>query len=650
MPKPTPPKASKPAKAEKAAKGSPAAKAVKTTPPTKAATPTKAAAVPTRAAAKEFKHPLLDEARALAAKGSLLEAANTMESLAASLKGNERAQVLCYAALMLKALDNPRALAWAQQATQQAPQLTQTWMALAAVYDETRKRKETIDALQQALKTSATPHQCVDAGRMLVRLGEQALGLEAVRKGYDASNGQLGLASYSLRVALQCADWALAGRITRQLRQAHDEGRTVEAAETPRTHVLWCADEATNMKVIQAFAKRAYPERERLVTQAWPDDGKRKLRIAYLSSDYRDHATSLLALGLMRHHDRSQFELVAYCTSYDDGSALRREMLNRFDRARTISKMTDRQAADLIVKDKIDVLIDLNGLTEGTRHGVLAWHPAPVQISYLGYPGTVGGRFVEYIIGDDYTVPQGAEQLYPEKVIRIPPTYQINDYVARYLPPAPTRQQLGLPADRPIVGMFNNVNKVHPEVWQTWMKILKLVPNAVLWMLDPGAVAAGHLREQAQLAGVEPGQLVFAPKLKQDAHLARLRQCDIVLDPWPYGGHTTTGDALFAGVAVVALEGTNFASRVSGGLLKGAGLGNLVMPNIDSYVNKAVELINKPAELQKIKQFLRKNRDTLPVFDALTRTRQLEAGYRAAHQRALRGLAPDHLLVNVKRG
>lgn len=635
MPKPPTPKATKPQKPNAAAKGA-KAKPI----------PKVASAAP---APKEFKHPLLDEARALAARGALPEAANTMEKLASSLKGNERSQVLCYAALMTKALDNPRALAWAKQATEDSPALTQAWMALASVFDETRKRKETIGALQEALKTAATPHQCVDAGRMLARLGEQALALQAVRKGYDASGGHLSLASYSLRVALQCADWALSGRIIQQLRQAHDSGRTAEAAETPRTHVLWCADDAINIKVIKAFATKAYPERERLVTKAWQDDGKRKLRIAYMSSDYRDHATSLLALGLMRHHDRSQFELVAYCTSYDDGSALRREMLNRCDKARSIAKMTDRQAADLIVKDKIDVLIDLNGLTEGTRHGVLAWHPAPVQISYLGYPGTVGGRFVEYIIGDEHTVPKGAELLYPEKIIRIPPTYQINDYVARYLPPAPTRQQLGLPADRPVVGMFNNVNKVHPEVWQTWMKILKQVPRAVFWMLEPGAVAAQHLREQAKLAGITAEQLVFAPKLKQEAHLARLRQCDIVLDPWPYGGHTTTGDALFAGVAVVALQGSNFASRVSGGLLKAAGLSSLVMPDVDSYVSKAVLLINQPAELQKIKQHLRKNRDTLPVFDALTRTRQLEAGYRAAHQRAMRGLAPDHLLVKVAK-
>lgn len=642
MPKTTDTKATRKTSASKSPKGTVSAPVVRQSTNTSTTVKTP----PT----KEFKHPLLDEARALAAKGAFPEAAKALETLASSLKGSERGQLLSYAATMLKAVDNPKALSFAQQATEAAPQLTQAWLALGGVHDEAKNRKkDTIAALLKALTTPAKPHQKVDIGRMLARLGEQEKGLNAVRQGYDESGAHLSVASYSLRVALQCADWELSERVIAQLRKAHAEGRTAEAGETPRTHVLWCADEATNMAVIAAFARKVYPERERLVTQAWPYDGKRRLRIAYLSSDYRDHATSLLALGLMRNHDKSQFEVYAYCTSYDDGSALRRDMLNRCDKARSVSKLTDRQAADLIVKDKIDVLIDLNGLTEGTRHGVMAYHPAPVQIAYLGYPGTVGGRFVEYVIGDDYTVPEGAEALFPEKIIRIPPTYQINDYRARYLPPAPSRQSLGLPAGRPVVGMFNNVNKVNPEVWKTWMNILKQVPHALFWMLDPGAVAAKNLRDQAKILGIEQEQIVFAPKLKQEAHLARLRQCDIVLDPWPYGGHTTTGDALFAGVAVVALQGTNFASRVSGGLLKAAGLSSLVMPDLESYARKAVELINSPADLQKIKRYLRKNKETLPVFDAVTRTRQLEASYKAAHDRVMRGLAPSHLMVNVTK-
>lgn len=595
----------------------------------------------------EFKHPLLDETRALIAKGAHKEAAESLERLSASIKPSERAQVLAHAAQLLRALDNPRALSLATQATESKPDSAQAWMALAGVHDEARRRKDTVAALKQVLQCKAKPHERVDAGRMLARLGEPALALQAVREGYAESGSSIRLASYSLRVALQCADWDLSERILDQLRQAHAEGRTAEAAETPRTHVLWCDDEATNMAVIAAFARRAYPERERLVTQPWPHDGKRKLRVGYLSSDFREHATSLLALGMMRHHDRRRFEWFAYCTSYDDGSALRRDMLNRFDKARTLSKLTDRQAAEIIIKDKIDVLVDLNGLTEGTRHGVLAWHPAPVQIAYLGYPGTVGGRFVEYVIGDDYTVPDGAEKLFPEKIIRIPPTYQINDYLARYLPPAPSRQELGLPTDRPVIGMFNNVNKVGPAVWQTWMRVLQQMPQAVFWMLDPGPVAAKHLKARALAMGVEAERIVFAPKLKQERHLARLRQCDLVLDPWPYGGHTTTSDALFAGVAVVALQGRNFASRVSGGLLRAAGLGHLVMPDVDSYVAQAVALLNQPQELQRIKTYLKQKRDKLPVFDAPTRTRQLEAAYVAAYQRLVKGLPTDHLMVKA---
>lgn len=600
-----------------------------------------------RGASAEFRHPLLDQARAQVAQGATREAGDTLVALAGQVGPHEKVQVLALAAQFLKAVDNPRAVTLATQAAELGPDSAQAWMALAAAHDEARRRKETVAAARRAVQAKASPRELVDAGRLLSRLGEDALALEAVRKGYDGSGGDIRLASYTLRVALQCADWELSERITAQLQQAHDQGRTEEAGETPRTHVLWCADEVTNIKVISNFAAKAYPAREPLVKAPWPHDGKRKLRVGYLSSDYRDHATSLLALGMMRHHDRSRFELYAYCTSYDDGSALRRDMLNRCDKARTIAKLTDRQAAELIMRDRIDVLVDLNGLTEGTRHGVMAWHPAPVQMAYLGYPGTVGGRFVEYVIGDDYTVPAGAEQLYPEKIIRIPPTYQINDYLARYLPPAPGRAALGLPVDRPVIGMFNNVNKVSREVWQTWMRVLQQVPQAVLWMLDPGVEAAGHLRTAAQAAGVDTERLIFAPKMRQEQHIARLRQCDLVLDPWPYGGHTTTGDALFAGAPVVALEGSNFASRVSGGLLRAAGLPQLVRPDVDAYVATAVQLLQRPQELLQLKRYLLQSRARLPVFDAPGRTRQLEAGYAAAYQRALKGQAPDHLTVRV---
>ncbi len=597
----------------------------------------------------DFQHPLLEKARQLAREGKQKEAADVMEELAAQVPPFEQAQLLAHASTFARGSDRKRAVDLAQQATQVRPDLSQTWMALALALDEKQDRKGSIAAALKLLETKATPAQLVEIARHLSRLGQDKPALEAAKRGFAASGEALELASFTLRVALQCADWELANRITARLRAEHAAGRTEAAAETPRTHLLWCADEATNIKVISAFAAKSFPAHAPMVTAAWPGGAKRKLRIGYLSSDYRDHATSLLALGMMRHHDRERFEFYAYCTSYDDNSALRREMLSRFDVARSFRNAGDKKAADQIVADKIDVLVDLNGLTEGTRHGILAWHPAPVQISWLGFPGTCGGRFVEYIIGDDYTVPEGAEALFPEKVIRIPPTYQINDYAARWLPPPPRRELQRLPEGVPVIGMFNNVNKVGSAVWQTWMMILKAAPRAVLWMLDPGEVARGFLLSAAKAAGVDTARIIFAPKVKQEAHMARLQHCDLMLDPWPYGGHTTTGDALFAGLPVVALQGSNFASRVSGGLLHAAGMAPLVRPDIASYVQAAVSLLNEPAELVKIKQVIRQRKARMPVFDAQMRTRQLEAAFLEVYKRSRHGVPPDHLMVRLKR-
>jgi len=627
----------------------------------KIATPKKAKAAPKAAspsaavpAGRRPPQPaLLEEARRLAAAGQPKEAADALEKLAATQPPAQRVQLLLNAAGFVRQVDRKRALALAEAATQAKPDHAKAWMLLSFVRDESRDRKGAVAAARQALTLKMTPREMVDMGRHLSRLGDDATALQAVRRGFQESKEALELASFTLRVAVQCADWELADRIMAQLRTEHEAGRTEQAAETPRTHLLWCADQATNVKVVSTFAKKLYAEQPPLVAEPWPDPAppagrpRRKLRIGYLSYDYRDHATALLVMGMMRHHDREQFDFFAYCTSWDDNSALRRDILSRFTAARTFSQASDRKAAEQIKADRIDILVDLGGLTEGTRNGILAWRPAPVQIAYLGYPGSSGGRYVDYIVADDYTLPVGQETLFPEKVIRIPPTYQINDYAARWLPPPPRRASLGLPAGVQVLGMFNNVNKVTSTVWAVWMKILKRAPKAVLWMLDPGEVARLNLTRAAEAAGVGTGRILFAPRARQEAHMARLQWCDLIVDPWPYGGHTTTGDALFAGVPVVALEGTNFASRVSGGLLVAAGLKDLVRPTVKAYIDTVISLLNQPDEIAKIRRHLLTRRMRLPVFDAATRTRQLEAAYRSVHERRLGKLPPQHLRVGV---
>jgi predicted O-linked N-acetylglucosamine transferase (SPINDLY family) len=320
-------------------------------------------------------------------------------------------------------------------------------------------------------------------------------------------------------------------------------------------------------------------------------------------------------------------------------------MSSRFDLFRSIKSLNDLDLAKLIMNDKVDVLIDLNGLTEGARHGALAYRPAHVQISYLGFPGTAGGRFFDYIVADPYTIPTGVESLYPEKIIRIAPTYQINDYYSRFLPPPLSRSSAKLPNDKFIFGMFNNINKVGPEVWNAWIKILLSVPKGILWLLDPGEPAKKRLIKYAADQGLSENQIIFAPKFKQEKHIARLQLADLILDPWPYNGHTTTGDALFAGVPVVSLEGKNFASRVSGGLLIGAGLSNFVKSNIQEYIKFSIACSKNPDQMNKIKNHLKKYRFNISSFDSISRTAQLEAAYIEAYKLKANGKETQHINV-----
>jgi len=376
----------------------------------------------------------------------------------------------------------------------------------------------------------------------------------------------------------------------------------------------------------------------------------RRLRLGYLSSDFREHPTARLVNGLLRHHDRSHFELFMYCSGWDDGSALRREVESHFDHIHSVAHLGDAEAARLIRSHRVDVLVELNGPTRAHRMGVLAFRPAPVQVDYLGWPGSVGGRAVDYVVGDAITVPPGAEEAYPERVIRLSRVYQVNDYAVRTLPPKPTRAEVGLPeGDYLVLGMFNAINKVHNEVWDVWMQILAAVPNALLWILDPGREARKLIARAALARGMPVKRILAAPRLAEEQHLARLQHCDLLLDPWPYGGHTSTSDALFAGVPVVALEGKNFAGRVSGALLRAAGMGALVRQSRESYAKLAVGLLRDPAELARVKAFVREQVPKSDVFDARGKARQLEAAYRAAVDRVVQGREPACMDMAAER-
>nr|MDH4393598.1 glycosyltransferase family 25 protein [Aquabacterium sp.] len=447
-----------------------------------------------------------------------------------------------------------------------------------------------------------------------------------------------------LYIAQRTASWDEVAQLTAQLRAAHAAGQTAEANESPRTHLNWCGDEAANMAVLQVWSRqlrgKATPPAAPLVA---PLAGRR-LRVGYLSSDFRDHPTSRLILGVLRHHDHSQLELHLYCSGWDDGSVLRKAVVACADQVHNVAKLSDSDAAALIRSHGIDVLVELNGPTRAHRLGILAQRPAPVQIGYLGWPGSYGGGLADYIVADEVVAPAEAGPLYPEQLIRLHKTYQANDHAREQPGERPTRQQCGLPAHGgPVLGVFNAINKIDSTVWLAWLQVLRAVPDAVLWLLDPGTAARQNIAAFTRAQGVDPRRVLVAPRLPQAAHLARMGWCDLMLDPWPYGGHTSTTDALLAGVPVLALAGTNFASRVSGGLLAAAGLGKFVQPDVDSYVRMAIHLLRTPATLQRAKAFIAERLMTSDLVDAQRRTRQLESAYQRAAARAAAGQPPVQL-------
>ncbi len=531
-----------------------------------------------------------------------------------------------------------------------APDDVAAWALAATLYHHRGNPEKMRRAATHVFEhPSATPEQRLHALGLLGQVSSvDASMLEAAKGFFDAAGRPLERVDALLGMALRAADWDLADALIAQLRRARALGEPQALRGSARTHLLWCDDEADNLAVVAHHTAQMAVQVAAQSPRPLPLAGRR-VRVGYLSSDFREHPTSRLLLGLLRHHDTRQFDVHLYCSGWDDGSALRKALVAGVEHFVPLQGLSDAQAAQRMRADGIDVLVELNGPTHGTRMGILAHRPAPVQIEYLGWPGSVGGGLADYVVADAYTVAPERGALYPEKLIRLHRVYQINDYAAASKPVPPSRVSFNLPEGQPVLGSFNQVNKLRNEVWQVWMEIMRAVPDAVLWMLDPGGVAQRHIRAAAGREGVAPERVIFARPCSQARHLARLQHCDLMLDPWPYGGHTSTSDALHAGVPVVALEGRNFAGRVSGALLRAAGLDALVQPDTRQYVDRAVQVLTDPGLRADLRQFLH---DVVPrsdVFNARDKTRQLEAAMRYALELVLAGEPPETIDIEPRQ-
>jgi predicted O-linked N-acetylglucosamine transferase (SPINDLY family) len=354
-----------------------------------------------------------------------------------------------------------------------------------------------------------------------------------------------------------------------------------------------------------------------------------RLRIGYLSSDFHAHATAFLAAGLFEQHDRDRFEVIGYSTGPDDRSAMRARLAHGFDRFVDAAGWAPLRLATSIRNDAIDILVDLKGHTENAMPSVLALRPAPIQVHYLGYPGTLGGNLADYLIGDPVVTPPEHAGDYAETLALLPHTYQVNDR-ERPIAPSPSRVDVGLPRSNAIVlCCFNAGYKFNPEVFDAWMQILAAVPEAVLWLLSrPGEERwTSNLRREMVRRGLDARRLVFTPARPNADYLALYRVADLFIDTWPYNAHTTASDALWAGCPLVTLRGETFASRVAASLLTAVGLPELICDDVKGYVAKIVALARDADARTRLRLHLAGPGRESPLFDTARTTRALEAAY-----------------------
>ena len=370
-----------------------------------------------------------------------------------------------------------------------------------------------------------------------------------------------------------------------------------------------------------------------------------RIRVAYLSGDFHQHPVSFLMAGMFECHDSSHFETIAISVGPDDNSQIRQRLQVSFEHFIDAEKNSDEKIGNLIKELEVDILVDLAGLTAGSRTSILARRSAPMQVSYLGYLGTMGAEYMDYIIADKIVIPTSDRQFYSEKIVHLPNTFQPTD---RHRPISDrnfTRSEVGLPQVGFVFCCFNGTYKITPDVYDIWMRIIKKVEGSVLWLFVENSTAKDRLKNEASERGVNPERLIFAPSIPLPEHQARLRLADLFLDTLPYNAGATASDTLWAGIPVLTCIGDTFIGRMAASVLNAIRLPELITTTIEAYEQVAIDLAKNPEKMVAIKVKLAENRLTTPLFDTALYTKHIEAAYTSMYERHQAGLAPDHIAI-----
>ncbi len=465
--------------------------------------------------------------------------------------------------------------------------------------------------------------------------------------------------------ALRPGDPALLIALMRYRAWACDwRGREADVAQLQAQLARWGArPQDTAFAGVNPFVAYEYPlprQTRNAVTQAYCDrvlqaagaplppaparPARPRLRLGYVSADFHSHPTMHLMHSFFGLHDRSRFEVYAYSIGADDGSAYRRHAVATVDRFIDIRSEGARASAERMRRDGIDILIDLKGFTHEARPEIFALRPAPLRVAWLGYPASTGRGLADYAIVDRIVAPPEHAADYGEQLVWMPHSYQVNDYRQPIAQEVPARAALGLPEHGFVYACFNQVYKIEPEAFSTWMRILARVPDSVLWLYAGRSAAREHLAREAAAAGVDPARLIYGETLAKPQHLARLAQADLFLDTFSINAHTSASDALWAGLPVLTCPGDAFAARVGASLVTAAGLPQLACRSIGDYENTAVRLAQDPAELRRLRQTLAA-RERLALFDTPRFVRALESAFDAMWRRCLAGRPPQSFAV-----
>ena len=515
---------------------------------------------------------------------------------------------------------------------------------LATAYAAQSRHRDAITIINKALSTNPG-HKLLSINKSayLRLLGQPLEATNTLKELLSSIGPDHYIQSMKLHLQAQMCDWS---------DFEHDKAPLTELGIshefiTPFS-VLSLEDSAERHRLRSEVFTRARYNHQPISEIPKPDKKPNRIRIGYFSSDFKEHPVAFLIAGMLEKHNRDQFEVFGYSIKKTKDGPFKQRLIKAFDVFDDVSSMSDKDVALLARQDQIDIAIDLNGHTQDARTAIFAHRAAPLQISYLGYPGTMGADFIDYIIADHMLIPTEHQRFFSEKVIYLPNHYQAQDDISPIAKNAPSRSQLGLPEEGFVFCGINNAYKITPSEFNVWMRLLQAQKGSVLWLLESNEWAGVNLKKEAAARGIDPNRLVFAKRTAHDTYLAQLKHADLFLDTFNYNAGATASNALWAGLPVLTKCGESYTARMASSLLTSIGLPELITTSEAEYEARALELANNPEQLKGLKHKLATHRETHPLFDTALFTKHIEDGYQQAYQNYFDDKKPENIFVSAK--